>query len=307
MPRINLVIIRAIREIRGSLLFFKQIPLMVIQSFAANPQISLLRLDLPKLISGGNKRFKLRYNIVAMREEGKNSMLSFGGAFSNHIAALALAGKYENIQTIGIIRGEELNADSNDVLRFATSCGMLLYFVSREEYRLRNTPDYIHSLQQKFSNAYLIPEGGSNFHAVKGCAEILSAETDFADIIVVPVGTGATVAGIISSAKKNQRVIGIAVLKGKTYLENEINGLLTKYPHECEWELNDQYHFDGYGKTNDLLRAFIVEMRSKHNLPLDAVYSGKCFFAANELAKTHPDKQILFVHTGGYAFSNIAD
>lgn len=269
-------------------------------------RISLLRLDLPDPLSGGNKSFKLKYNLEALRQSGKEQLLTFGGAFSNHIAAAAAAGKTNGIKTVGIIRGEELSAGANAVLRFALSCGMELHFVSRETYRRRHDADFLDALQQEFPAAYLLPEGGSNAHAVKGCMEILPGNE--ADVIFCPVGSGATLAGIIASAKANQQVIGITVLEGKKYLAAEVKRLLVDRPVNCEWEINGDFIFGGYAKTDSLLQEFISRMKEQHALPLDHVYSGKTFYALHEMAKgdAFRGKHLLFVHTGGYAFENAA-
>lgn len=270
----------------------------------ANP-IFMLRLDLPDPLSGGNKSYKLKYNLQQMRDEKKNTMLSFGGAFSNHIAALAAAGKRENFASIGIIRGEELNPDSNAVLRFASSCGMQLYFVSRDDYRKRNDPDFLEELQTQFPQAYVLPEGGSNALAVKGCMEILNDESKTADLIFCPVGTGASLAGIIASAAAHQQIIGIAVLEGKAYLEKEIHRLLGNRPVQCNWEINGDFTFGGYAKSNRQLDEFISRMKNEFNVPLDPVYSGKAFYAMNEIlqAERFRNKKAVFIHTGGYAFA----
>lgn len=267
-------------------------------------KISILRLDLPDPLSGGNKSYKLKYNLEAMRAAGKNTMLSFGGAFSNHIAALAAGGKCEKFQTIGIIRGEELNENSNAVLQFASSCGMQLHFVSREEYRRRNDADFIAELEKEFPGVYLLPEGGSNELAVKGCSEILNEESARADLIFAPVGTGATLAGIIASAKAHQHVTGIAVLEGKTYLENEVRRLLGNREIQCSWEINSDFTFGGYARSNENLLNFISEIQNQFQLPLDPVYSGKAFYAMTEILKAEKFRNAkpLFIHTGGYAF-----
>jgi 1-aminocyclopropane-1-carboxylate deaminase len=265
--------------------------------------ISLLRLDLPDPLSGGNKLYKLKYNLEEMRRFGKNTLLTFGGAYSNHIAAVAKAGKDRGFQTIGIIRGEELNPGSNPVLQFAAECGMRLVFISREDYRKKNEPGFIEQLRSQYGDFYFLPEGGSNSFAVNGCREILPPEAASFDVIICPAGTGATLAGIIASALPHQLVTGIAVLSGKNYLENEIQKLLTGYDVKCKWQVRHDFTFGGYGKSSAELEAFIA-FRKKENLPLDPVYSGKSFFAALQIAGEDPfrGKRILFVHTGGYAF-----
>lgn len=277
-----------------------------IQVFPGDERISLLRLDLPDPLAGGNKYFKMKYNLEAFRASGKKSVLSFGGAFSNHIAALAAAGKRENIPTTGIIRGEELSESSNAVLRFAQECGMQLRFVSREEYRLRNDAEWLGKLQQEFRGAYILPEGGSNALAVKGCREILSSATKDFDFVFCPVGTGATLAGIIASALPHQQVTGIAVLEGKNYLEEEVLRHLTGEKISCTWQIRHDFTFGGYAKSSAILDAFIREQ--SHSLPLDQVYSGKCFYAMRKILEQDysPGGKSLFVHTGGYYFQQAA-
>ncbi|HEU4717567.1 MAG TPA: pyridoxal-phosphate dependent enzyme [Bacteroidia bacterium] len=268
-------------------------------------EISVLRLDLPDPVSGGNKFFKLKYNLTAMREEGKEHLLTFGGAFSNHIAAVAAAGKREKIKTTGIIRGEELNIHSNEVLRFASSCGMQLRFISRGDYRRREDPAFLAALKKQFDDPYMLPEGGSNAMAVKGCAEILSARTSSFDAIFCPVGTGATLAGIISSAGKHQEIFGIAVLNGRSYLEEEVKKFLGERSVAARWRIVHDYTAGGYARSSQGLEKFVHESSRTNALPLDHVYSGKALYAMHEMVKgdAFRGKQLLFVHTGGYAFT----
>jgi 1-aminocyclopropane-1-carboxylate deaminase len=272
--------------------------------FADGISLDVLRLDLPDPISGGNKSFKLKYNLEEMRRQKLNRLLTFGGAFSNHIAAVATAGKKEKIETIGIIRGDELNENSNAVLKYASDCGMKLVFISREEYRKRNELYFIENILVKYGPAYFLAEGGSGELAVKGCMEILSAETDKYDAIVCPVGTGSTLAGIIAAAKGNQEIIGITVLEGKDYLEYVVRTLLENKRAIAKWKLNGNFTFGGYGNSNSVLKNFIVEMKNKYSLPLDPIYSGKTLFGIREMKKEDSlrGKNLLFIHTGGYAF-----
>jgi 1-aminocyclopropane-1-carboxylate deaminase len=264
--------------------------------------LAVLRLDLPDPLAGGNKSFKLKYNLEEMKWRRLNRLLTFGGAFSNHIAAVANAGRKNNFETTGIIRGDELNADSNAILKYASGCGMKLIFVSREEYRRRNDPEFIDELLQQYGPAYVLPEGGSNEFAVKGTKEILSEATDPFDAIVCPVGTGATVAGIIAAAKPHQEITGIAVLEGAAYLEREVERLLQNEIIRAKWSIEHGFTFGGYARSSAELEKFVAEMQAKYDLPLDLVYSGKALFALREMKKG-TGKQFLFIHTGGYAFS----
>lgn len=264
--------------------------------------LAVLRLDLPDPLSGGNKSFKLKYNLEEMKRLGFNKLITFGGAFSNHIAAVANAGKKNNFETIGIIRGNELDNNSNTVLKFASSCGMKLVFISREDYRKRNDSEFIDELLKQHGPAYVLPEGGSNEFAVKGCKEILSAETSSFDTIICPVGTGATLAGIIASAQPHQEIIGVAVLEGAAYLEKEVATLLRNENVQAKWKIEHEFTFGGYGNSSAGLEKFIKEIKSKFDLLLDHVYSAKALYAASALKKVKTGKT-LFIHTGGYAFS----
>lgn len=269
--------------------------------WADGNSLAVLRLDLPDPLAGGNKSFKLKYNLEEMKWRGLDKLLTFGGAFSNHIAAVANAGIQNNFETIGIIRGEELNANSNAVLKYASACGMKLVFVSREDYRRRNDPEFINELLQQLGPAYVLPEGGSNELAVKGTKEILSEATDQFDTIVCPVGTGATLAGIIATAKPHQEVVGVAVLEGKEYLEREVERLLKNEIVRAKWKIEHGFTLGGYAHSSAELENFITGMGAKYDLPLDAVYSGKALFALQQMKK-RSGKNVLFIHTGGYAF-----
>jgi len=266
--------------------------------------LGILRCDLPNPISGGNKCYKLKYNLEHFIAGNYSALLTFGGAYSNHIAAVAYAGKCHGIRTVGIIRGEELNEDSNSILRYASECGMELVFVSRVEYKRRNDESFAKELIQRFGNAYILPEGGSNGFAVKGCKEILTVETEAFDDIVCPVGTGATIAGIISSAKFHQCVTGIAVLDGDEYLRGLIESHLSSEDRVASWQLDSRFTLGGYAHSSKELERFIGVMSSEADLPLDQVYSGKVLLAIHQMAKMGEliGRKVLFIHTGGYAF-----
>lgn len=271
--------------------------------FGHNIKLPMLRLDLPDSVEGGNKRFKLKYNIEDFRASGKKSILTFGGAFSNHIAATAAACARLSIPSIGIIRGEELDNNANRVLQFASQSGMELHFISRQEYRHRHESDYIASLQRSFPDAFVIPEGGTNESAVRGCEEILSEETFFARHIFLPVGTGGTISGIIRSLQPHQKAHGIAVVASEDALKRTIARLSGKAEGN-HWELYSQYTFGGYGKMRGFSQEFIAHMQSEMGMPLDFVYSGKALYGTLQIIKDrgYNPAECLLVHTGGYAF-----
>lgn len=272
----------------------------VIDSSGIN--LYMLRLDKIHPHISGNKWYKLKYNMEEVRWQMADGILTFGGAYSNHIAATAAAGKEYGIRTIGVIRGEELNENDNPTLRFAKECGMQLHFISREDYRQKESPAFINSLIQQFNHFYLLPEGGTNALAVKGCAEILShIEIPF-DFVCCPVGTGGTLAGIVSSLKEGQKAIGFSVLKDGEFLKKEIQNLQPSPNPLREGDIQTSYHFGGYAKYTSELLEFINDFEKENNIPLDQVYTGKMMFGIYDLIKKgHFPKgsTVIAIHTGG--------
>ena len=271
---------------------------------AKNYQLFIKREDQIHPLVSGNKFRKLKYNLKEALDQKKTTLLTFGGAFSNHILATAIAGKSTGFKTIGIIRGDELGVDlektfaSNSTLRNASKHGMQFDFVSRETYRNKTSIEFTEILQKKYGDFYCIPEGGTNSLAVKGCEEILTKEDSQFDYICSCVGTGGTISGIINNAKNHQKVLGFPVLKGD-FLENEI----LKYAKKQEnWELNNDYHFGGYGKYSDELIHFINRFKSQTDIPLDQIYTGKMMFGVLDMInkKKFPNgSKILIIHSGG--------
>ena len=252
----------------------------------------------------GNKFRKLKYNIEEAKRQGKETLLTFGGAFSNHIAATSSAGKISGFKTIGIIRGDELGKDvtktlsQNETLRNAYENGMQFKFVSREAYRNKTSEEFINQLKNEFGNFYLVPEGGTNALAVQGCQEILTNEDGKFDYICCAVGTGGTISGLINAAKKHQKVIGFPALKGD-FLVEEIKPYVNRNDH---WSLQSEYHFGGYGKYNEELIRFINEFKTQTSILLDPIYTGKMLFGILDLVAkdTFPrNSKILAIHTGG--------
>ena len=262
------------------------------------------REDLIHPTISGNKYRKLKYNILEAQSQRKKTLVTFGGAYSNHIAAVAALGKEEGLKTIGIIRGDELGNDlnktllSNPTLKYAYDCGMQFKFVSRTEYRDKNSKSLLANLKSEFADFFLIPEGGTNELAVKGCEEILSNETDQFDYICVSVGTGGTISGIINSAETHQNIIGFPALKGD-FLIDEIKKWTDK---KSNWKLNLDYHFGGYAKTTDELIQFINNFKNKTKIQLDPIYTGKMMFGVVDLINKNyfaKGSRILIIHTGG--------
>ena len=225
--------------------------------------------------------------------------MTFGGAFSNHISATAYTGMESGFKTIGVIRGDELESkiESNPTLRFAQSCGMRFLFVTREDYRSKSSVEFIEKLRVKFGDFYLIPEGGTNSLAIKGCEEILTKEDNQFDYICCCVGTGGTISGLINSAKDNQKVLGFPALKGD-FLKEDIR----KFAKNENWDLVTDYHFGGYGKIKPELITFINKFRKDYSIPLDPIYTGKMMFGIMDLIGKGffpKNSKILAIHTGG--------
>lgn len=261
-------------------------------------RISIKRLDLIHPQISGNKFFKLKYNLLAARQQGFEKVLTFGGAYSNHIAATAFAAHKFGFQSLGMIRGEELaQRPLNPTLATAQQFGMQLEFISRNAYRQKDQPDFLQRLQQQYPDFYLIPEGGTNALAVQGCREILTAEDAQFDLICCAVGTGGTFAGLIEASQQHQQLLGFSALKGD-FLTHEVAQLTTKR----NWRILDNYCCGGYAKTTPELIQFIQTFEQRYNIPLEQVYTGKMLRGIFDLIdqdKIGPDQKILLIHTGG--------
>ncbi|GAA3729654.1 MULTISPECIES: 1-aminocyclopropane-1-carboxylate deaminase/D-cysteine desulfhydrase [Flavobacterium] len=267
--------------------------------FPNDISLTIKREDLIHPFVSGNKFRKLKYNLLQAKAENKGTLLTFGGAFSNHIAAVAYAGKEQGFKTIGIIRGDELwdKIEENPTLKFAQENGMQFEFVSREDYRLKNEESFIQKLKDKFGDFYLVPEGGTNELAVKGCEEILTDEDSVFNYVCCAIGTGGTISGLINSSLQNQKILGFPALKGD-FLTDEIR----IFANKDNWNLISDYHFGGYGKINLELIEFINAFFEKTKVPLDPIYTGKMVFGVIDLINKNyfpAHSKILLIHTGG--------
>ena len=247
----------------------------------------------------GNKYRKLKYNLIEAEVQGFKTLLTFGGAYSNHIAAVASAGKNFDFKTIGVIRGEEIKSkiNENKTLAFASDSGMQLKFISREVYRNKTSEKFIDKLKEEFGEFYLIPEGGTNTLAVKGCEEILTEKDIDFDYICCAVGTGGTISGIINCSQNGQQVLGFPALKGG-FLKDDIS----KFTTNNNWKLVTDYHFEGYAKINSELISFINGFKQNFNIALDPIYTGKMMFGIFDLIEKgffQKGSKILAIHTGG--------
>lgn len=277
----------------------KKIINQFVANFENNVSLHIKRDDLLHPFVSGNKIRKLKYNLIEAKAQNHQTILTFGGAFSNHIAAVAYAGFENNIKTIGIIRGEELKnkSSSNATLSFAKAHGMRLEFVSREEYRKKNDVDFLLNLEKKHGFCYILPEGGTNDLAIKGCQEILTIDDQIFDYICCTVGTSGTIVGLINSASENQKIIAFPALKGDFILKDIENKTQKK-----NWSVESNYHFGGYAKVSDALITFINIFKVTYQIPLDPVYTGKMMFGIFDMIqkKQFPaNSKILAIHTGG--------
>lgn len=271
-----------------------------------------MKLDLPNHISihvkredllhpevSGNKFRKLKYNIAKAKALGCTQVLTFGGAYSNHIAATAAAGRILSIPTVGVIRGEELIHvyKQNPTLAKAEQDGMQFKFVTRTAYREKSNAEFLATLQQEFDNTYIVPEGGTNDEAVLGTMEILKEYDKRFTHICVAVGTGGTIAGIINSSTVDQTILGFPALKG-SFLSDDID----KFAIKSNWKLIHDYHFGGYAKSNDELISLIQKIEVETGILFDPIYTGKMMYGVLDLISKGyfpAESKILVIHTGG--------
>lgn len=288
---------------------FRQIP--PIQQFdftvARNASVSMdcLRLDKLHPFISGNKWYKLKHHIQAAHAAGKSRILSFGGAHSNHLHALAYVGKWLNFSTVGVVRGEPGECLTT-TLQDCVDWGMDINWLSRRDYRNIAPDQCISDYSDKYPDTWVIPEGGASAPGIAGIQELFSdlfkSECVQYDVIVCPVGSGATLAGIASAEVGQAKCIGFSALKGAYDLEARVDGYMADARHVNPWEICHDYHFGGFAKMNQRLADFISEVYQSQNLLLDPIYTGKMLFGLLEWiyqGRVRRDAKVLFVHTGG--------
>lgn len=256
----------------------------------------------------GNKWRKLKYNVEVCLNGKKEGVITFGGAYSNHLLATAAACQLVGLKSVGIVRGDELNKDSNHTLKRCSELGMELKFISREEYRMIPDKSYLADLAHEYPNSHTVPEGGANYYGMIGCQEILKEIDVEFDAVFVAQGTTTTSCGLLLGLKEYQQLYAIPVLKGFDSV-NEMKAIFQYSGMEKEWleeafsRLNilDDYHFGGYGKYDDELLNFIREFYLKYDVKLDPIYTGKAMFGLlKELDNEKWNgKTVVFIHTGG--------
>ena len=276
----------------------------------ANVTLNVARADLLHPLASGNKIYKLRPHLKFARQKKHTNILSFGGAFSNHIHALAMISKEQGLSSIGVIRGEPEYA-SNPTLSDAQTAGMTLEFVDRKTYKQRDDQRYLEKLQAKYPGAFIIPEGGSSQLAIKGCAQLTKDINELidTDVIAVACGTGATFSGIVTGLKHEQSAIGYSILKDSSLLQRVDQFIKNEFEDKvCSISNYDsRYHieqadFGGYAKFDESLLIFILDWLDKTGILLDPIYTSKmCRRLLQQLkaGEFAPKTNITLVHTGG--------
>jgi 1-aminocyclopropane-1-carboxylate deaminase/D-cysteine desulfhydrase-like pyridoxal-dependent ACC family enzyme len=268
--------------------------------------VSLLRLDQAGGLAPGNKWYKLQGNLQAARQRGVRRLVSFGGAWSNHLHALAAAGLDLGYETVGIVRGEAGPRESA-MLADARAWGMQIIRVSRSEYRRRGEREWLEQLQQQFDPCLLIPEGGANTLGARGCmaiGELVNAALSRPARVVMAVGSGTTLAGVAASLGSQHEVVGISALKGASDLEQRVTDLLSDiapgpHPH---WSILHHYHCGGFARASADLRHFMLEFERIQKIALEPVYTGKMLYALHQLlgsGQWDSGVPVVAIHTGG--------
>jgi 1-aminocyclopropane-1-carboxylate deaminase len=261
----------------------------------------ILRLDKIHPIISGNKWFKLKYYLQEAVDQ-KKMIITFGGAYSNHLLATACAGRAFELQTAGFVRGEEPGLWSH-TLMMAREFGMNLTFITRNEYLKRDNEYFIKDIHATYPDAIIIPEGGSGMNGIRGSSEILRLikDNEYTHYLCA-VGTGTTFCGLAHALSPGQQIIGISVLKDNTAPSGKTNNILPGAETMQNCFINRNYHFGGYAKKNIELISFMNTLYSTSGVPTDFVYTGKLFYAAVDLIKKDffPQKsRILIIHSGG--------
>ncbi len=262
-------------------------------------ELWIKRDDLLHPVISGNKWRKLKYCLHHALSLGMDTVVSMGGAYSNHLHALAYAGKQLGLKTVGLVRGEQLSV-LTPTLCDVQHWGMALKFVSRTEYRALRQYRAFDSFPDLKPQQYWLPEGGAQVLALKGVAELVNEITMPYDALCVPCGTGTTLAGIAGAVPDNVAVLGFAALKNADFLNAEVEALLARPCHN--WKINMAYHFGGFAKTNASLTSFIEDFEFKTKVSLDPVYTGKMMYALYDLLQKgyfKPGQRIIALHTGG--------
>lgn len=270
----------------------------------ARLKLFVKRDDLIHPIVSGNKIRKLKFNINEALRNNCKGIISFGGAYSNHLIASAAAAKELGIPVIGKVRGEELTSDSNSILRRCHELGMDLEFLTRSEFSAQKHQSGL--IQLDGSNYWFIPEGGANAEGIQGCTEIVTELDQDYDFYVVAQGTTTTSLGLLKSIPEHAKLIVVPVLKGFD-VQKEMRHLLQDDvlfdSLQSKLIIWDTYHHGGYAKTSPELLTFIDEFHVHNHFQIEPVYTGKVFYALKDVLTKEKElfvgKNVLVVHTGG--------
>jgi 1-aminocyclopropane-1-carboxylate deaminase len=263
-------------------------------------QLSMLRLDEIHPLVSGNKWFKLKENIKDAIATGSRSLLTFGGAYSNHLSATAAAARAFGLVSVGVVRGLHGVENQTETLKQCAAMGMKLQFVSREDYAKKDEPVFLKELRIQYPDAYIIPEGGDNEQGVKGAGEIASFIPETTGYVALPVGTGTTFAGIRNQLDSDVNMLGFTAVKGGEYLTGEIKEKI--HTNDQHWQLITDYHFGGFAKYKPALITFMNEFYEAHHIPLDMVYTAKMMYGILDMVQHDyfpRDANIVCIHTGG--------
>jgi len=264
-----------------------------------NGKFHVLRLDKIHDLISGNKWFKLKFYLEDARMKGRKGILTFGGAYSNHLLASAAACNMNGFEAIGVVRGER-PARLSSTLKEAERLGMQLHFSSREDYAEKKIPSSIET-----KDLLVVEEGGYGETGANGASEIVTHISQHYTHICCAVGTGTMMAGLINALPSTSAVVGISVMKNNHSLENAVSALLKK--QDVSWQINHEFHFGGYAKHPAELISFMNELYQQSNIPSDIVYTSKLFYGINELARCNTfaeTDKILIVHSGGLQGNN---
>ena len=271
--------------------------------------VHLRREDLLHPEVSGNKWRKLKYNLIKAKETGHDTLLTFGGAYSNHLTAAAAAANLCGFKSIGLVRGEKIEP-LNASLKFCLEKGMELHLISRSDFDLKNDKDFIADLRERFPRFYLIPEGGSNYLGINGCMEILNAQDVGYDFIACACGTTTMACGLLLSSGADQKVLVFSPFKQKGYALDMIQKNLDRYflnnesaiDYLSRLEIVENFSLGGFAKRNEALFSYVKSFYKKHKIKLDPIYTSKMMFGLSQMIENDQFKRfgsILAIHSGG--------
>jgi 1-aminocyclopropane-1-carboxylate deaminase len=264
-------------------------------------KLDILRLDLIHPLISGNKWFKLKHNISTALEEGHSSILTFGGAYSNHLHAAAVAAKQAGLNSIGVVRGLHASEHLTPTLLSCREYGMELRFISREQYDLKEDGAWLKELVSEYSDPFIIPEGGANSLGREGAGDMSRFISSDYTHVCISIGTGTSFIGLRNRLETTQTMLGFAPMKGGSYLKSYVSEFIEKDQHN-NWLIFDDWHFGGFGKWSEELIEFMNAFYEQNNMPLDVVYTSKMMAGVKELISQDffaPSARILCIHTGG--------